>query len=103
MLIRIVRMTFRPDALETFLERFDATAPQIRAVEGCLHLELWQSVRFPNICTTCSHWQSEADLERYRRSELFRRTWREVRPLFAAPPQAHSYAVLRSASDPEPR
>ncbi len=41
MLIRLVRMTFRPDALEAFLALFDASAPQIRAFPGCRHLELW--------------------------------------------------------------
>ncbi len=95
MLIRIVRMTFRPDALEAFLERFDAAAPQIRAFDGCRHLELWQDARFSNICTTHSHWADRAALARYRESDLFRATWAEVKPLFAAAPVAHSYAALR--------
>jgi quinol monooxygenase YgiN len=96
-MIRLVRMTFRPDARDEFLEYFDASAPRIRAFEGCEHLQLWQGRRFPNVCTTFSQWTGEEALERYRRSVLFRETWRKVKPLFAAAPVAHSHAVLRSA------
>jgi quinol monooxygenase YgiN len=97
-LIRIVRMTFRPDAVELFLQQFDEVAPQIRRFEGCEHLELWTDTRFPNCCTTCSHWVDEDALDAYRDSKLFRSTWDTVKPLFAAPPQAQSYSVLRPAA-----
>ena len=97
MIVRIVRMTFHPDALDTFLEHFDATSPRIRAIPGCLHLELWQDERFPNICTTHSHWESDRALQAYRNSDLFESTWAKVKPLFAAWPEAHSYSVARSA------
>lgn len=96
-LVRLVRLTLRPDARVVFLHHFDASAPKIRAFEGCRRLELWQGQRFPNVCTTFSLWTGEAALERYRRSALFRETWQQVKPLFAAPPVAHSHAVLRAA------
>ncbi len=88
-------MTFRPDALEAFLAIFDASSPQIRAFPGCRHLELWQDARFPNLLTTYSHWDDADALERYRRSDLFRETWARTKPLFAAPPRAHSHHILR--------
>lgn len=91
-------MTFRPDALPDFLALFDATAPHIRAFQGCLHLELWQDGRYPNQLTTYSHWASEDALEAYRRSDLFGTTWRTTKAWFAAPAVAHSHHVLRSAS-----
>jgi len=96
-LIRLVRMTLRPDARAAFLDHFDAAAPRIRAFDGCRRLELWEGRRFPNVCTTFSLWDDEDALDRYRESALFRETWRAVKPLFAAPPVAHSYAVLRAA------
>ena len=96
MLIRLVRMTVRPDAVDAFLGHFDRSAPQIRAFEGCTHLELWQDARFPNVLTTCSHWTGAEALERYRHSDLFRQTWAHVRPLFAARPQAFSHTLLRA-------
>ena len=95
MLIRIVRMTFRPDALDEFLDLFDQSSPQIRAFEGCRHLELWQDPRYPGVLTTYSHWEDADALDRYRHSDLFRTTWRRTKPLFAAPPAAYSHHVLR--------
>lgn len=97
MLIRIVRMTFRPDALDEFLALFDASAPQIRAFDGCRHLELWRDARYPNLLSTYSHWTDADALDRYRHSELFRTTWAQTKPLFAGPPRAFSQHVLRDA------
>lgn len=98
MLVRIVRLTIDPDELNTFLEKFDTAAPKIRRFPGCTHLELWQDLDTPNICTTCSHWADSEALNAYRDSELFRSTWTTVKPLFAAPPDAHSYTVSRPAA-----
>lgn len=95
MLIRTVRMTFRPDRVDDFLKDiFEPSAPMIRAFPGCRHLELWQDARFPNILSTYSRWDDEAALERYRASELFQTTWARTTPLFAAPASAHSQVVL---------
>ena len=97
MLVRIVQMTFQPDALDTFLTYFDASSPKIRARPGCLHLELLHDVRYPNVCATYSHWTDDDALQAYRESDLFRGTWAKVKPLFAARPTAQSYHVARSA------
>jgi len=96
-LIRIVRMTFRPEAVDTFLGHFDRAAPQIRGFDGCEHLALWQDAETPTGFTTHSHWTSAEALDDYRHSNLFRSTWAEVKPLFAARPAAHSYIVARPA------
>ncbi|WP_028567028.1 putative quinol monooxygenase [Salisaeta longa] len=96
MIVRIVRLTFRPDAVDAFLSHFDAAAPKIRATDGCQHLDLWRATRYPNICTTHSRWASRVALDAYRHSDLFRSTWAQVKPLFAAPPQATSYTVARA-------
>lgn len=93
MLIRTVRMTFRPDALADFLAMFEEVAPQIRTFAGCRHLELWEDVRYPNILTTYSLWDDERALDAYRHSDLFRTTWARTKPWFAAPTVAHSQHV----------
>jgi quinol monooxygenase YgiN len=98
MLVRIVRMTFAPAAVDTFLDQFDESAPQIRAFPGCHHLELWRDLDAPHVCTTHSHWESEKALEQYRHSDLFQSTWAAVKPLFDDRPEAHSYTVARPAS-----
>ena len=97
MLVRIVRMTFAPDTVEAFLDRFDDAAPRIRAFPGCRHLELWRDADAPAVCTTYSHWTGAEALDTYRNSDLFRSTWSTVKPLFAAAPRAHSYTVARPA------
>ena len=97
MLVRLVRMTFRPDAVDAFLDQFDDTAPQIRSFAGCRHLELWKDADHPAVFTTHSHWTSAEALDAYRDSDLFRNTWSSVKPLFADRPVAHSYTVHRPA------
>jgi quinol monooxygenase YgiN len=97
MLVRIVRLTFSPDTVSSFLDQFDEAAPQIRSFPGCHHLELWRDLDAPHVCTTHSHWESEEALEQYRNSDLFRSTWAAIKPLFDGRPKAHSYRVARSA------
>lgn len=95
MLIRIVRMTFKEEATESFLSLFDRSSSNIRSMPGCRHLELWQDAESPNVFTTYSWWETDADLQSYRESTLFRSTWEEAKTLFAAPPKAQSYARVR--------
>ncbi len=90
MLIRIVRMTFREEATEAFLENFDANKEEIRNFAGCSHLELWQDENQKNIFITYSHWESEAALNQYRDSELFKTVWSFTKTLFAEKPVAFS-------------
>jgi len=97
MLVRIVRMTFRPEAVDSFLSRFDEAAPQIRSFTGCRRLELWRDADASAVFTTHSHWTDAGALNAYRNSELFGRTWAAVKPLFADRPEAHSYTVARPA------
>jgi hypothetical protein len=94
-LIRLVRMTFRPDSVDTFLAIFDESASQIRSFPGCHHLELWKDAAGTNVFTTYSLWEDEAALEQYRRSELFTRTWSRTKALFSASPIALSHRQIR--------
>ncbi len=96
MLIRLVRMTFFPDRIGDFLSIFDEASPEIRAFEGCSHLELWQEMDDENVFTTCSHWRGKEALENYRHSDLFRYTWADTKVLFAAAPEAHSFTRIRA-------
>ncbi len=90
MLLRTVRMTFDPARLGDFLDLFAEAKARIAAAPGCQHLELWQDARFANVLTTFSQWDHPEALEAYRQSELFRTTWAQTTPMFAAPPVAHS-------------
>ena len=90
MIIRIVRMTFQEDKIEEFLEIFNRSKNQIRAFEGCLHLEFLRDKNVPNIMLTYSRWVSEEHLNAYRDSPLFKTTWAATKALFADKPMAFS-------------
>ena len=90
MLIRIVRMTFRPEEVDAFLKNFEANKQAIRNSPGCSHLELWQDDHEKNIFMTYSHWESEIALNQYRDSQLFKSVWTFTKTLFADRPVAFS-------------
>lgn len=90
MLIRIVRMTFQADKLPDFHAIFDRSKRHIRAFPGNHHLELLADPNNPTVRMTYSLWNSAADLEAYRQSELFRTTWAATKVLFAEKPMAFS-------------
>ena len=83
MLIRIVRMHFTEAGVEEFLEIFNANKEAIRNFEGCSHLQLLRDKDDPSVFITLSHWESEENLENYRKSELFGKVWGRVKNLFS--------------------
>jgi quinol monooxygenase YgiN len=90
MIRRIVKMTFREGTEETFLAVFEANKEKIRAFEGCKHLELWRQLNGDAVFMTYSIWESEAHLDKYRYSSLFRETWEQTKILFEKPAEALS-------------
>lgn len=96
MLIRIVRMTFLPEQVESFLRLFHESENKIRQMPGCQLLELWQDADQPHTYCTHSHWESADALNTYRRSELFGEVWPATKRLFATPPLA--FSVHRTTS-----
>lgn len=42
MFTRIVKMTFRPETIPTFLNNFEEVKERIRSFDGCVFLELYQ-------------------------------------------------------------
>ena len=90
MLIRTVRMTFKPEEVDNFLKVFDQSKHKIRGFEGCHHLELLKDYTNPCIFSTYSFWEDETALNRYRHSELFKEVWAETKPRFSEKPIAFS-------------
>jgi quinol monooxygenase YgiN len=82
-LIRIIRMTFRPEAVGEFEGIFNASKAQIRAFPGCRRLELLRDLDQSHVFCTYSHWDGPEALEAYRQSELFKTTWAKTKGLFA--------------------
>ena len=94
MITRIVRMHFRPEEREAFLDIFNASKHLIRQFDGCQHMSLYNEAGLPDVFFTLSVWDSAAHLDAYRNSELFRRTWTKTKALFADKPQAWSVEQL---------
>lgn len=96
MFVRIVKMSFDPTKVDTFLANFETKKHHIRAFNGCEFLELYRDKHNTNIFFTYSYWQTEADLENYRHSDLFKGVWADTKVLFNAKPQAWSVDKLVS-------
>ncbi len=90
MLVRIVKMNFRNEAIEDFKKFFETRKATIRSFEGCEHLQLWQDSTQANIFFTYSLWQNEDALLHYRNSSFFRDTWMQTKQLFADKAEAWS-------------
>lgn len=90
MLLRIVKMTFKQEEVLTFKAFFESRKDQIRAFDGCTHLELWQDEKHSNIFFTYSHWSDSAALNHYRNSAFFKQTWQQTKEMFAAKAEAWS-------------
>lgn len=94
MIKRIVKLSFREDETENFIQIFQDSKDKIRARKGCLYLELLRAKRDSNIFFTYSFWESEDDLNAYRHSDLFKTTWAKTKVLFSAKPEAWSVDSL---------
>ena len=90
MIIRIVKMKFKADKVDNFIQLFEETKENIRNFEGVLHLELLRETRNSSTFFTYSHWNSEEDLENYRNSALFKSVWTRTKALFEEKAEAWS-------------
>jgi (4S)-4-hydroxy-5-phosphonooxypentane-2,3-dione isomerase len=89
---RLVKMTFAPENIETFLALFEANKEKIAAFPGCNSVALKRDISDERIFFTISFWESEEALNTYRNSELFASVWAKTKILFAAKPDAWSLA-----------
>ncbi len=97
MIKRFVKLTFRPETVDTFLTTvFEPSKQQIRAFPGCQYMELLRSADRPDVFFTFSWWDNIAALETYRQSDLFQTTWAKSKALFAEKAEAWSMEVVDS-------
>jgi len=98
MIKRIVKLTFREEAIADFIAIFEASETAIRNFEGCEQLELWRHTDSSNVFFTYSIWAAPEHLEAYRQSDFFQKTWRSTKALFAEKAEAWSVEVINSTS-----
>jgi len=94
MITRIVRMKVAPENVITFQNYFKESFTKIRNFSGCCDLSLHTDINDKGVVITFSRWESEAHLNDYRDSDVFKSTWEKVKPLFIAKPEAFSMEEL---------
>jgi heme-degrading monooxygenase HmoA len=90
MIIRIVKLTFKPEFIPDFIKIFEESKTLIRNFEGCQQVELLNDITNKNVFFTYSYWQDENALNAYRESELFKNVWAKTKILFDDKPNAWS-------------
>ena len=83
-------MSFHKEHIPAFLENFYLNKEKIKNSEGNMFLELYQDKDNPCVFFTYSHWESENDLNNYRKSALFGEVWKFTKTLFNDKPEAWS-------------
>lgn len=94
-LVRIVRLSFREEHLDDFLQFYAQVQPQIAAFEGCMEVQAFRDNEQHTVIYTMSRWTNAAYLENYRQSDFFRDTWAQVSRWFEEKPQAFSLVPLQ--------
>lgn len=89
-------MSFHEENIPAFLENFELIKVKIRNASGNRFLELYQDKSNKSIFFTYSYWETEDDLENYRKSELFNEVWAFTKKLFNDKPEAWSVEKLAS-------
>jgi heme-degrading monooxygenase HmoA len=89
-------MGFQEDKIDAFLDNFEEVKQNIRNFPGNRFLELYRDKNDPAIFFTYSYWETEADLENYRKSELFIEVWTFTKQLFRQKAEAWSVDKLVS-------
>ncbi len=90
MILRLVKMHFRPEETDSFLAYFKTIKSQIESMPGILKLKLYQDENDKNIIFTHSLWLNPESLENYRNSEAFSIIWPKTKALFASKAMAWS-------------
>ncbi len=96
MLVRIVKLSFHEENIPAFLENFEEMKSHIRNAAGNRFLELYQDKNNKCIFFTYSYWETEDDLENYRKSALFDEVWTFTKKLFNDKPEVWSVDKLVS-------
>jgi quinol monooxygenase YgiN len=92
-------MELLPGMEGRFLDIFEEAKKDIRARTGCLGLEVLRSKQDGQLSIwTISLWESEEALDQYRSSDLFKKTWSAVKPLFSGKARAWTLTSIEELS-----
>lgn len=94
MVTRIVKLSFKPEHVDDFLEFFEGIKNKVNEYPGCLGMQLMRQVDQPHVIFTYSQWESEDKLNEYRASGTFGKVWPNIKPWFNARPEAWTNKIV---------
>ena len=89
----MVRLTFSPETVDAFDEMYVQFEARIEAWPGCQMVRSMKVPGQPCQRATLSFWETQNDLDAYRKSTLFGEVWPATKAFCAAPPEAQSYEL----------
>jgi quinol monooxygenase YgiN len=92
MLLRIVKMEFRPSQVKAFDDLFVRVHSRIETMPGCRKVLLLHGAESECVRTTLSWWDDASHLEAYRKSPFFGEVWPKTKAMLNAPAIAWSSA-----------
>lgn len=96
MIIAILRMVVRPEKKEEVLQIVRGILEPTRVQKGCLSYSLCRDVEDENTFVIIERWSTQEDLERFVRSESYRRLLTAME-LLAEPPEVKINAISYTA------
>jgi quinol monooxygenase YgiN len=87
-------MTFMESRIDDFMDLEKSICRDIRRFKGCRHLEILQDIHNRCVFFSYSHWESESDLEDYRRADFFKETWATLCRWFREAPETWTLKIL---------
>lgn len=94
MIRRIVKLEFQENHCSDFIEFASKIKDEIRNFEGCRELEILRDTYRKNVFFTCSIWENNDALEKYRKSEFFLQIWPQAKKWFSEKPKAWSVEII---------
>ncbi|MBI2257581.1 MAG: antibiotic biosynthesis monooxygenase [Flavobacteriia bacterium] len=82
MITRVVKINFKEDKINDFLQHFETIKWMVASQENCHGMKLYQDKNQENIVFTYSIWSDENALENYRKSIFFNDLWSTIKPWF---------------------
>jgi quinol monooxygenase YgiN len=96
MITRIVKLTFKEEHRQDFIDIFNESKDFIRSCKGNVYLALHQDSNNPNIFFTISKWTHEDNLNAYRDTDYFHQLWAKTKTLFSDKAQAWTLDELQT-------
>jgi autoinducer 2-degrading protein len=90
MILRLVKMKFKPEESANFIAFFDAIKDTIETMPGIISVKLYQDEKDQNVFFTHSIWLNTSSLDAYRTSDFFKDIWPKTKLMFEDKPMAWS-------------